>query len=513
MKIIKSGLQYFQINKLKSKINPNLFLPLLIFIVSALIFLPNLGRNFLWQDEAQTALISRSILGNGIPYCHDDKNSFSQELGAESGTGGIYKWHPWIPFYIHAVFFQLFGQSDFVARLPDALFGMGTVLLCFWILKATGRGERASLSAAVILMLMVPFLLLSRQCRYYSMAAFFSTASVWTYFLFLQFRKYARFFLMCSTVLLFYVQLIYGVIFLAAIMIHLTIVGKVYFKRILAYIVSILCLVIPWIFYSSEISYMSRYNQFLRNPFLIKKSFFDFIDQLENYIIPLYFVVFLLIIVIWQRKNISNIWNNTKLYISFYILYMLITLITLSFSAPHSFFRYLAPVLPICSIIVAEIIELGFQANLMLGYISLIVVLLHQPLSNYCYELTHDFKGPMEGLVKYLHRYAQPNDTVAITYGDMPLKWYTGLYVIGGLTGENMENVSHARWVIIRKHVISMKDLVVENIFYSQMHEKQYRKFILDAPDTPYENREDPEEHLYRTATGEDSVIVYERTP
>ena len=36
---------------------------------------------------------------------------------------------------------------------------------------------------------------------------------------------------------------------------------------------------------------------------------------------------------------------------------------TLSVTAPSTFFRYLVPVLPICAIVVAEIIELGFQKN------------------------------------------------------------------------------------------------------------------------------------------------------
>jgi len=58
----------------------------------------------------------------------------------------------------------------------------------------------------------------------------------------------------------------------------------------------------------------------------------------------------------------------------------------------------------------------------------------------------------MEGFVGHLRQYAQPTDTVAISYGDMPIKWYTGLRVIGGLTGENLEDAGHARWVIIRKY-------------------------------------------------------------
>lgn len=495
------------------KYNLNYFVLFLILIVSILIFLPNLGRNFLWQDEAQTALISRSILTNGIPYGHDDKNSFSQELGAENGNGGIYKWHPWFPFYIHAACFQLLGQSDFAARLPDALFGIGTVLLCFWTVRSTGKGIRASILASGILMLMVPFLLLSRQCRYYSMAAFFSVGCIWAYFLFLQSKEYSRILLVCFTVILFHVQMIYCAIFLAAVLIHLTLAGKKFFKRILAPFAVVLCFVLPWIIYASEISYMSRYGQFFDNLDFAKGFFFDFIRQIENYVVPFYFLIFLYVIIVWHRKSIHNIWSNTKLYTSFYFIYVTLILITLSITAPSSFFRYLAPVLPICAIVVAEIVELGFQANPLLGCVGLLIVFLHQPLSNYCFELTHDFKGPMEGLVGYLHQYAKSTDTVAITYGDMPIKWYTGLRVIGGLTGENLEGVSHARWVIFRKHTICEKDKMVADYFHAKFFLPKYRKIIIAAPDTPFENREDPQNHIYRTVTGEDSVVIYERMP
>jgi hypothetical protein len=167
--------------------------------------------------------------------------------------------------------------------------------------------------------------------------------------------------------------------------------------------------------------------------------------------------------------------------------------------------------LPLCAIVIAEFVDLGFQAHPALGCVGLMLFLVYQPLSNYCYELTHDFRGPMEGFVDYLRQNAQPTDTVAISYGDMPIKWYTGLRVTGGLTGENLEDARHARWLIIRKHFNCTQGLVVTKYLHSQLQEGQYRKIILDAPDTPYENREDPQNHLYRTATKEDRVIIYER--
>ena len=490
----------------------NYILSLLILIASALVILPNLGRNFLWQDEAQTALISRSILVKGIPYGHDDKNSFSQESGAENGTGGVYKWHPWIPFYIHAAFFYFFGQSDFVARLPDALFGIGTILLCFWTVRSTGKGTRASLLAAGILMLMIPFLLLSRQCRYYSMATFFSMGCVWSYFLFLQSKKYARLLILFFTTLLFHIQLIYGAIFIGSILLHLSLAKRDSFKRILAPIIGILCFVLPWVFYTSDISFQSRYGQFFDSIFIYRIFFSDFILQLAKYVIPFYFLLFLYIVVVWNRKNIRNIWHSTKLHAYFYIIFTVLILTALSFTAPNSFFRYLAPLLPICAIVTAEIVELGFRVNYILGYVGLVILLIHQPVINYGYELTHDFKGPMEGLVGYLQQYAQTTDTVTISYGDMPIKWYTGLHVIGGLSGDDMQKVDHARWIIIRKHPNCNPGLKMANYLKAQLQKRQYQKIIIDAPDTPYENREDPQNHIYRSAV-EDRISIYQRIP
>jgi len=64
--------------------------------------------------------------------------------------------------------------------------------LCFWTVKSTGQETRASILADSVLMLRVPFLLLSRQCRYYSTAAFFNRM-YFDIFLFLQSKDYVRF--------------------------------------------------------------------------------------------------------------------------------------------------------------------------------------------------------------------------------------------------------------------------------------------------------------------------------
>jgi len=56
---------------------------LFLLCASLFLFLANLGNQYLWQDEAQTALISKTILRHGIPLGYDGKNYFSQDCGAE----------------------------------------------------------------------------------------------------------------------------------------------------------------------------------------------------------------------------------------------------------------------------------------------------------------------------------------------------------------------------------------------------------------------------------------------
>jgi len=103
------------------------------------------------------------------------------------------------------------------------------------------------------------------------------------------------------------------------------------------------------------------------------------------------------------------------------------------------------------------------------------------------------------------------DDTVAITYGDLPLKFYTGMRVIGGLTGEDLSPAKEADWVIVRRYAISRTDLRVREYLMQNVPWQHYQRIVINYPDTPFQNRESPQEHLYRTATKEDRVVIYKR--
>jgi hypothetical protein len=150
--------------------------------------------------------------------------------------------------------------------------------------------------------------------------------------------------------------------------------------------------------------------------------------------------------------------------------------------------------------------------HLAAGIAAILIFSYSQPLFDYFYEITHDYDGPVEGIVKYLNQHAKKEEVVAITYEDLPLKFYTEMRVIGGLTGEDLSPGKEADWIIIRKHVICEKDEVVRKYLIQNVPWHRYQKVVINYPDTPFENRESPDGHQYRTVTHEDKVVIFRKT-
>jgi hypothetical protein len=190
---------------------------------------------------------------------------------------------------------------------------------------------------------------------------------------------------------------------------------------------------------------------------------------------------------------------------------IVVTICVLSVASPAPFFRYLAPLIPAMIIVVANIISIMVDVHWIAVVLATLFVILQWPMGKFIHEITHEFKGPMDGIVSYLNAHGSVNDTVAITYEDLPIKFYTKMRVVGGLTGENLAPALNARWVIFRKYTICEKDLAVRQYLLTNLNPAHYRKIVINFPDTPFENREDPAEHLFSTAVAEDRVVIYKR--
>jgi 4-amino-4-deoxy-L-arabinose transferase-like glycosyltransferase len=486
---------------------------LVILCGSLFLLFANISNQYLWQDEAQTALISKTIFTYGVPHGYDGKNFFSQEQGREYGKNYIWQCHTWLPFYVLAVFFKVFGVNAYTARLPFLLFGFGTVLLTYFFSKALWSNMRITFIAIILLSISVPFLLLCRQCRYYSMVMFFSMLSLYAYILFLEKRKYATVMIFAASTLLFHSQHIYIVVLFAAILLHSIIYHRNRLKSLLVVMAVTATVNIPWmIWLSTTLNPTTRFIDVVTNAAAANIGLF--ISKIHHYIFPFWLLGVLLAIILIKKINVVRYFSQKPLLLerlSLLIFFVIFNIICFSIITPDFYFRYIAPSIPLLIILIAAILDAAIGVHPLAAVAVAAILIGTGQFKDYLYEITHDYDGPIEGIVCYLNEHGDSNDIVAITYGDMPLKFYTKMRIVGGLTGEDLEPAQNARWVILRHNVLNDNDKAVMDYLLRNQVGKNYRMIKLNYPDTPWQNREDPENHYFRTCTSADKVIIFER--
>ena len=151
-------------------------------IIGALLIFTNLGTDYLWEDEGDTAALAANILKFGVPKAWDGAAFLDSDHGARLNRDLVMVTHPWIQYYLAAGSFLLFGQNTFAARLPFAVAGwMSILFVYFFVWRLTGS-RLAAFTAAALLTFSVQFLLYARQCRYCSLNLLLVCWLFWTFF-------------------------------------------------------------------------------------------------------------------------------------------------------------------------------------------------------------------------------------------------------------------------------------------------------------------------------------------
>src|SRR5579862_1941159 len=160
--------------------------------LAALLLLYHLGGRYLWQDEAQTAVLAERMLRFGRPLAYDGKNLVTIDYFPtedQTSTGkrtvdpnaavdyyvhrGDFKsdstwiWHPWGQFLVEAISLKSLGRTTWAARLPFALAAIITVLLLYLFVLQEFNSSLIACLAALFLILNAFWILHCRQCRYY----------------------------------------------------------------------------------------------------------------------------------------------------------------------------------------------------------------------------------------------------------------------------------------------------------------------------------------------------------
>src|SRR5438270_12274153 len=161
----------------------------LVAILGLALVLSNLGKDYLWADEGDTAVLAANTIKGGVPKAWDGVTFVDSDKGARLNHNLVMVTSPWLQYYVTGVSFVIFGKHAFSARLPFAIAGWLTVLFAYRIVLQSTASRWAGFCAALILVSSVQFLLYCRQCRYYALSMLLAVLLLW---IFLQMKSARR---------------------------------------------------------------------------------------------------------------------------------------------------------------------------------------------------------------------------------------------------------------------------------------------------------------------------------
>jgi hypothetical protein len=135
------------------------------------------------------------------------------------------------------------------------------------------------------------------------------------------------------------------------------------------------------------------------------------------------------------------------------------------------------------------------------------------PLAQLVGELRNPPRGPVAAAVEYLDAHAQPGDVIVATYGELPLKFHTSLSVYGGETAQLPPDGVKARWLWPRHLTLYREVRPAAAWIENEIASGAYTRFELPVADRRWENREDPEQHIFGNP-GPDGprIVMYRRS-
>ncbi len=504
-----------------------------VVLISALLIFFALDTRILWIDEAETALLGRSILDHGVPTAFDGRNVVSQEIGREYGSDYVWWWTPWLDKYLAAASFAALGESTFSARFPFALLGLLCVISIYPLALTLFRDRWIGVLAMAFLAWSVPFILHVRQCRYYSPAIL---CTIWALFFFvgvLRGRRFAVAGFVAAVTLLFQSSILNAAVTIVAL------VPCVLVSRLDAPALRRAALA------AGLVMLFNAPAVYLFSPATSEPRLYTFWDTVSihlaltnRYTFPFVTLPLFLALAWWARRRPlveSWAWRPFLVLVVFLVVY-----IPLVAAAPWFFYRYTVGLLPVASVLLAfmcvsvlrwsRLVGAPLTACLVLTAMFHVAVPIPQPffnlrelarlrsfhaydvffpLGNVLYELARPYPGPMELLVALLAQSAEPKDRVFITYGDLIVMFYTGLEVRGGQSGRPLDGWPEPEWIVVRSF-FSFGDRPLQRVDTQRKRAwighmvgtNHYAAVPSPLADTPWDNIPEPHLHFYRLPEG-----------
>jgi hypothetical protein len=419
--------------------------PLLYILIAALAVFSlcwNLGDRMLWGDEAETALLAVNITKYGVPRVDDGRNVITLYDGRDANEDGLWVWSPWLDEYLAAASFALFGKSTVSARLPFVLAGLASVALLALLARRIYGRHDVALAAIFLYVTCVPFLLHTRQCRYY---AVLMLAQLWLLWGFGRILAGARASGAAQLALALAVQFYCNYIVLPGNVAALIAVTLMFRRRrpeiqpaVIASVFGSALLAAPWLLYSSAASQLKgiRWDQ-------LDDHAAYYLTEINAHIFPLVLLLIPLLpaaarLIQRRGRTRTDGFRGAMTALLWMILVFQVACLSIS---PFTYFRYLTPLIPTMVLLGAAILMTRLKP-LWLG-ISLILVVglsnvlslgvshkLGLPFIGYFRSVTAEYTDRFEETVEYFQSVDSKDQTVMVGDPEFPLIFYTEMRVI-----------------------------------------------------------------------------------
>ncbi len=552
--------------KLPSRIWPPLqpFLPLLaVFIISAGLLCWNLGARYLWQDEADTAVLAQRMMSYGRPLAYDGYNFISRdyydpEEVQKLPTGdpaeavkyavqqGDFKadtaWtgQPWGQFVVAGASLALFGHDTVPARLPFALAGALTAVLLYAVVRRRLASTVAALAAVALVLGNSFWVMHMRQCRYYALSSLFLLATLEAYLRWREGRRWGGPIFIGAAWVWF--QTDYGSVWpvLGILGLHAVITRTRRLRETVLVFTGFCMVTAPFCLYY-ELAGRSKHMAIQWSS-----PIWTFVSEVNQFQLPLVIIPVVLWLLWVNRKDRSNTQSLPLVGLSLAIVCVLPIWMAIAGLLP--FYRYIVSLTTLSAIVTAYgIVEAARRlpgakdvrwlvpstvavATLVFSITNLpswpggLAIPEEHRLEYYLTSVVRPEIGlligdlteggeddPNRATVEFLRQWIRPGDEILCNYEDKPLMFYLPNRVRGGISCFRVTDEGNVRFAVYRRSV----PFCHTSIYLREFQKSRWQVHVMNAPDIPWGNFPDPRfrQTLLTAESPIEMLRVYRRVP
>ncbi len=482
----------------------------------------NLDGRLLWGDEAETAVLAKNILKFGVPKVDDGLNHISLHGDKYDARDGVWTWSPWLPDYVTAASFAVFGPNTWAARAPFALIGWLSVMLLGAAAWKIYHRHRIALASMLLLGTSEVFLLHVRQCRYYSITVLAEVLLVYGIYQILAQSKHGAWWIFSGLTLQFYCNY---TIAAANIPLLLVLAGMLLWQKKSAALPVIVCLAVwflisaPWLWYSEIWRQSSVENP---EPWLTKLGFYA--RQIHFYFFP--WCVLLLPFLGWLyfrfSKKASPPVNSPTPGFEKYLLLLPVLYLPILLVMPYGFSRYLLPVLPVMCLVVSvwlfRYLPAAIAITLLMVQCTINVFAvvtnpfgqphsIRSPVADFVYGVQSHYENRFTDVLEYLKANAHPGDVLISWDPELPLVFYTRLRVVDARL-EMPPSHQPPDWILPQS---AAGDVDRKPVSLPDSLKPYYREIILTVHDSPrVDDIPEPDVYQYQTERARAPFLIYQ---